>query len=221
MAIVFTDTYTVNSDRPLTQHPSAAAPDYEKYLGTDTDILVQDTTDRVQVVTASDVNHLWGIINASVPTGDQEVTLKAQSDTFDYSCGAPAVRASTGPNCYVLLRVSSATIALYRCDNGSFTLLSSFSRTTTTGTTHTIRLRATGTGASVDLECQIDGTTPGTYTDSSANRKTTGRPGPFMQARTTNMWIDDLSVDNLVAGGGGPLFGKLINNPIIAGKLSL
>ena len=69
--------------------------------------------------------------------------------------------------------------------------------------THTMRLKATGTNP-VALELQIDGLTTITFNDSDTNRKQTGTSGVGGYSFTgSTVWVGDITVDNLVTGGGG------------------
>ena len=116
------------------------------------------------------------------------------------------LRFSPGANVgYFLGYASSAsTWRLYRFDGG-FTVLASGGSAPGTGT-RTVRLTATGTGASVTLRCQLDGAdifSP--YVDSSASRITTlGRLmiyGDTLASSTTGIHIDSVKLEDGGAGG--------------------
>lgn len=204
MAVVFTDSFTVGADISLSSYPSGAA-DYALIDGQESQANVNAANDRVQVIAAGSDDNAWRIIDAAVPTGDQECTVSANDTSANfYDCGSVIVRGSAGGNYYLFTRANSTTVELYRIDSGAFVLLTSASRTTTNGTTHTMRLKATGTGATVSLEAQIDATAVVTASDSNANRKTSGTPGLAVYSASASLWIDDLSVDDLTAGGSLP-----------------
>ena len=61
----------------------------------------------------------------------------------------------------------------------------------------------------VVIEYSLDGVTD-TYTDTNAARLLTGPPGLGMVRLSgspqANVWVDDYSVDNLVATGSNPIF---------------
>jgi hypothetical protein len=89
---------------------------------------------------------------------------------------------------------------------GSGILLASADRGLTGAGTRAFRLRATGTGAQVDLEFQVAATTTLTYSDTDASRLTSGVPGlgAYCEGGETSRsaWVDNLSVDDLISASG-------------------
>jgi hypothetical protein len=193
---VFTDNYTVGADINIDAYPSGA-PDYEYVRGSGSDILVSAANDRAQLNTA-DTSAAARIIDPVAPTGDQEITASVQC-TSGGDSSYVIVRAAGGQNYYfAYLNLSSGTeVGLFRRHNGVSTTLTEVTRGITAGT-HTMRLKAVGTGATVSLELQIDATTVITVDDTSADRKTSGTPGigGYSFAGST-VWVDNVSVEDL------------------------
>lgn len=108
--------------------------------------------------------------------------------------------------CYgALIAASTGTITLWRLDN-SVTLVSlgTFATSWANGSDHTIKLTASGTGASVALTVSIDGVDQAPINDTSANRIVTlGRSGLYFDTITTastGLHVDSITgVDPSVA----------------------
>lgn len=193
MSIVFTDSFTVAENILLTSYPSGS-PDYGDCLRGSL-LSVNASTDRVQ--SGESGNMIARIIDATVPTGDQKITCNV-GWTTGYNAGYAGCRGSVN-NCYIITRATSSTWELYRVDSGAFTLLTSYSITTSDNSSASISLEATGT-TTVSLIPTIAGTVFTAYNDSSANRKTSGTPVIGMYRSGGTQWIDNVSVDDLAAG---------------------
>jgi len=202
MAVVFgPDTFTVGADVNIDAYP--ATPDYAYNEGSGTNMRVNAANDRVQAVLDS-VRLTARCINAAAPTGDQEATATIAGANYDEShlCVRMAV-SGTLTNFYlgIFQTREGNEVWLGRLDDGALVSLASADRGLTAGT-HTARIKATGAGATVSLEFQIDATTMLTYDDSSATRKTSGPSGFGVNYQDTNAcWIDNFQIDDLAAGG--------------------
>jgi len=200
---VFTDSFTVAADVNIDAYP--ATPDYAYNQGSGTNMRVVAATDKATVNVTNTSVHAR-IINAAVPSGDQEITADCYA-ADSYSSGAVTVRMATSGNLenFYMLKVELVNVAevrLYRCDNGTFTLLASADRGFSGPQTVILRLKATGSGATVSLEAQVNATAVLTYDDTSASRKTSGPPGIGGWTSTTAVTVDNVSVNDLAAGGG-------------------
>lgn len=200
MSIVFTDSFTVGSDTALESYPSAGDPDYANISGAD-NLDVNAANDRVQGTT-SGADEVYRIIDAAVPTGNQKISANC-GVTTGYSCGYLGVRGSASFNAYLLTRASNTTWELWRIDAGSWTLLTSWSVSTTDSTTQAIAIKAEGTGATVTLTPTIAGSDRTAYNDSAASRKTSGTPcvAVYQTSVVAGNFVDDVSVDDLAAAG--------------------
>lgn len=207
MAVVFTDSFTVAVDTNIDAYP-AGSPDYAYINGSGANITVNAANDRAQLPNNGGSTYCARIIDAAVPTGDQEITGTCYSNTSGNS-GGVAVRCATGSNDNYISYIDypqTNEVRLLRIDAGSEVLVASADRGTSGNSAHTHRLKATGTGATVSLELQIDATAVLTYADTAANRKTSGTPGLCgYNAVGDTIYVDNLSVDDLIAGGGGSL----------------
>lgn len=65
--------------------------------------------------------------------------------------------------------------------------------------TRFMRGRATGTGATISVLYQVDGTNPLTSDDSAATRKTSGVPGFSIDPGAITIWMDDFQVTDAAA----------------------
>lgn len=204
MSVVFTDNYTVGADANIDAYPSGD-PDYAYNWGATTDMKVIATTDRVEQ-TVQAATKAARIIDASVPTGDQQV----EGDFFwgsSYSCSISMVRMATSgtlTNSYqfAVAIAEGNEVRIHRWDDGSAVLLASADRGFTGGNeTHAFRFKVTGSGATVSLEGQVDATAVLTYDDTNANRKTSGVPGIggfITSGNNVTLTIDNLEIDDLV-----------------------
>ena len=206
MPVVFTDSFTVASDIDLAAYPSGA-PDYTYVRGTTGAITVLASSDGA-FIQASAASVAAAITDASVPTGDQEIT--AQTHAISYQCGFLIARASPQSfyNTYLDFTAGNEC-QVYRRDNSTTqTLIASADRgLTAAGSPFTQRLKVTGTGATVTVEAQFAGTAVLTYADMSAERKTAGPPGIGGYAEATNTyWVDDVSVQSFAVETGAKGF---------------
>jgi hypothetical protein len=195
VAVVFTDAFTVASDIGLTSYPSGS-PDYGECLD-GWALTVNAANDRVQTDNLGPL--IARIVNAAVPTGDQKITCDI-GWTTDYDSGYVGCRGDSTGNCYVIMRASTTTWELYRFDNRTYTLLNSYGVSTTDNSSGSVSLKATGT-TTVALTPTIAGADRTTYNDSSANRKTSGTPCVALYRSSGTPWLDNVSVDDLQAGG--------------------
>jgi hypothetical protein len=140
-----------------------------------------------------------------------QVTLAAVNSG---GSAGPGVRASTTASTFYTVEATTNSIALWKAVNGSWTQIGSFSGTVSAG--DIIRLEAQGT----TLRVRQNGTQRISVTDSSIS---SGRAEIhiFLSSGTP---LNAVILDDWEGGdfsGGGPLFGKLVNNPMIAGRLVL
>lgn len=204
MAVVFTDNFTVASDTGIAAYPSGSA-DYAYMRGSGTNLTVNAANDRLQSPNTADEYHAR-IIDAAVPTtGDHEITGTVFSDTSGNS-GMLLLRcSSSADSCYAAYcdLTDPAEVRIYRFVSGTATLIASADRGLTGSAARTWVFRATGSGATVSLSLVIGGTTALTFNDTNAARLTSGAPGVGIYNGTANaVYVDDISVDDLVAGGG-------------------
>ena len=214
MSVVFTDSFVVAADANIDAYPSGS-PDYAYISSSGAQIFVFAPEDKVYF-TGGDSIGVARIIDAAVPTGDQQITCTVSANGTDDNSSFGVVRATSGWNGYIgSINVNSGNdTGLYRVDNGSFTLLASAENGLSAGN-HTMRLKATGAGATISLELQINATTTITYGDTHANRKTSGPPGigAYTIANLGNT-LDDVSVEDFPGAGGSQA-------KLLSGKLSL
>lgn len=201
MSVVFSDGFTVGADTPLESYPSAGAPDYASILGGN-NLDVNAARDRVEgSATGQDI--IYRLIDAAVPTGDSEIS--ADVGVLDSWEGAYIGQRGSGSqgDSYTLVHSNSTDWEIYRCDAGSFTLLASYSVAgTASNSTVAVKLKATGTNPVV-VQATVAGSQQTAYNDSSASRKQSGTPviGVYQSAVNSNAFIDNVSVDDLQAGG--------------------
>ena len=201
MSVVFTDNFTVGANTNIDAYPAAGA-DYAYNLGSGANLTVNAANDRVQQ-TATGADHAARIIDASVPTTDQQMSITSFSSGSEDSTGNACVRMKTdGTGNFYLCYASKngGNILIYRVVAGAFTQIASGTRTWTPPST--LIFKATGTNP-VSLLANIAGTADLTFDDSNASRHQTGVPGIHMFSTTINVsYIDDVSVDDLGTGGG-------------------
>lgn len=204
MSVVFTDNFTVDSDIDIDDYP-AGSIDYAYNAGSGTNMQVIASTDKATVsVTTTQVK--VRIIDATVPTGNQEITADI-SCADSYSSGEVIARMATSGNLenFYMAKVeltNAEECRIYRCDDGSFTLIASADRGFSGAQTINVRLKVTGTGATVSIEAQFGATAVLTVDDTSASRKTSGPPGIGGWTSSTAIIVDNVSVDNLITSQG-------------------
>jgi hypothetical protein len=140
-----------------------------------------------------------------------QIVIVSLSDRFV----GPVVRASTSANTLYLVECATTNIYLYKVVSASGTLLVNYSGTVSVG--DIIRLEAQGT----TLRVFQNGTQRISTTDTSI---ASGRAGIHINlpgSQFDTAVLDNWEGGDFSTGGGGPLFGKLINNPRIAGRLVL
>lgn len=213
MAVVFTDNFTVGADINIESYPSGS-PDYALIRGTAGDMKVVAASDDVRETTFGQITHIARITDASVPTGDQEITGQCHNGTLNNDAGGLAVRFATDNtiNGYTC-RFQDASVnelEILRWDAGTPSVVASADRGLSGAAVRTHVLKAEGNGATVTITFTCDGTAALVFADSSADRKTAGTPGIHVLAQTdaSNGRVDTISVDDLVAAadtdGGGP-----------------
>lgn len=199
MSVVFTDAFTVGANTNIDAYPSGS-PDYAYNQGSGADLTVNATNDRVQTTTVSPTYLSARIIDPAVPTGDQEITATCNisgTDRQGYVCARCATDGSANLYAGLLDLTQANEVQIIRFDAGVYNVIASADRGFAGAGTHTLRLKVTGSGATVSLEFQVDATASVTFADTSANRKTSGPPG-IAGNSSANDWVDDVSVDNLL-----------------------
>lgn len=140
-------------------------------------------------------------IGPGTTTGDQDVTLDIRIKP--YNSGGILLRCDPSTDTAYLLSIEPPNVRLYRIVAGVDTLLQSWNEGLVTSgiVTHTIRGRATGSGATIALEAQINGGAVRTYSDTDAARLTSGYPG--LQGVTDESFttIANFIVNDLAAAG--------------------
>lgn len=203
MSVVFTDSFTVGADVNIDAYPGT--PDYAYNIGSGSNLSVNAANDRVQT-TSTGQNHVARIINAAAPSGDQQIIATVGLNGVNNARGGLACRCATAgtSNLYLyLIDPSSGDLRIYRDDSASFVLLTNFnSGQVPSDGAQTMVVKAVTNGAQVDLTYTLNALTPGTYSDTHANRKTSGPPGVSIWCTTANTgaYVDDVSVDDLVTG---------------------
>lgn len=198
--IVFTDSFTVGANVNLNAYPGT--PDYSMAQGAGADIIVVASTDRAETQPNS-ADVMARMLRAAVPTGDQQITGDVQdAGSSDIAYLGLRVAAATADFYAAYVDASQANeVRIDRWTTGSAVTIASADRGIASGPlTHSIRAKATGT-ATVNLEVQADATAIVTFADSAADRKQVGRPGLGGFSIVGNIWVDNVSVDDLLAGG--------------------
>jgi hypothetical protein len=210
LSVVFTDTFTVGADINISSYPSGS-PDYAYTAGgTGVNIItVKADNDRAKAGFLDTVTRAR-ITDASVPTGDQQIT----ADCYHGNTGAAAFvsggvcarMASGSDNCYYTYvnNLGTDETELYRVDSGTATLLASWNDgNNTIQAVYQHRLKVTGAGATVAIEVQVGNGSVHTHNDTHANRKTSGTPGIVLYDSDAVVYVDNVSVDDLVVAATG------------------
>lgn len=195
--ILFRDAFTVGVDTNIDAYPSSA-PDYAYSVGSGGDIFVSAANDRVEQTSLADA--AFRLIDPSAPTGDQEVTCRLNNTASN--SGRPGVRGATSGTLtnyyFIIINISEADeVKMLRTDDGASTLLAVADRGLSGETARFVRVRATGSGATVSTLVQVDGTAPLTFDDTSASRKTSGVP--TYETNNAAHWMDDYQVSDAAA----------------------
>ena len=205
MTVVFTDSFTVGANIDPASYPSGN-PDYSYLLGAVNNAEVDATDDRLEIVSTA-VDVVLRIIDTTAPTGDQQITADCRSEGSDDNGNVAARCAAATADCYVGQTIKSEAneVKIYRVTSGGFTLIADGDRgLANAAATHSYRLKATGTNP-VELEFQVDATAAVTFSDSDASRKQSGRSGiGGYNDATRQGWVDNVSVDDLVAAAMVP-----------------
>jgi hypothetical protein len=218
VSVVFTDNFTVAADTNIDAYPSGS-PDYAYNNGSGTNFTVNAANDRVQDLSTT-TTVAARIIDAAVPTGDQEITADCFSNTTDNSGGVAARMATAGTQNYYstyLEQNQANECRLHRLDTGTEVLLDSVDAGFSGGSARSHRLKVTGAGATVTVEWQIGTMAARSVGDTAANRKTSGPPGIIGYNGSPNViWVDNVSVDNLITGA----IYTVLNSYNVAGSLT-
>ena len=201
MATIFSDSFTVAADVNIEAYP--ATPDYSLMNGIAGDVKVNAANDRVQAPTAG-TKFRVRCLNAACPTGDQEVSVRGTSDSATGVQTAVLARChATLDDCYMMrINYDTNAMELWSYTLGIGSLIDTTASSYTSAGTHTYYLKAEGAGATVTLTFRIDALTPRVFADTSGARKTAGKAGLYLYNGTANTgWVDDFSVDDLIAGG--------------------
>jgi len=146
----------------------------------------------VHVAAATDGEYAEAVIDCKSDVGAMAVGVRVTSDAN---------------NGYFFMRFAGAW-RLYRLISNAFTLLASTTGSLPTGS-HTFRITATGTGASVALACSVDGSALSAldYSDTSGSRITTlGYCGVYSDtaaSTTTGLHLDNITL--VEPGGSAPV----------------
>jgi len=205
MAVIFSDDFLNDgTDDNLDAWPNAGDPDYDMENGASGDLVVDGTNDRVEEQNAN-LDLVWSVINASVPSTDQQMQLDGRNDNAGETAGA-GVRVQNAAISLYFTYIDQATaneLQLFRANAGSFTEIDDDNAGTADGETHEHRLRSTGTNPVV-LTGWLDGTQRLTFSDSTGDRWQTGAPGGYCYGNTAaaDVFFDNVEVDDLIAAGG-------------------
>lgn len=202
MSIFYTDTYTVGADTPITQYPSAGAPNYEILLNGTVVASVIAATGRVEMISADPVECALRL-NVLVPTTDYRVTATCGRGA-GYVGGIPLVRcgAAFGGDYYAPFISASNTWEMYRYNVGVGTVISTGTFTAPDSASALVRFEVGGTNPVV-LTFTYGLNTPIVINDSDAARLQTGGPGIDMYrdgGLQSDAWLDDLQVDDTKYG---------------------
>lgn len=142
---------------------------------------------------------------AHAALADVEVSVKNfTAATFD---GGPCVRmpaGAGGAETFYYADVFGSTFQIYRRDAGTDTAIGA-AGSITLGANKIIKLKATGTGATVTLIGTYDGIEEVNTTDTSGSRITTaGQTGLLSWISAADADFDDFSVDDLLVPPGFP-----------------
>ena len=207
MALVFgPDTFTVGADTNIDAYPAAGA-DYAYNNGSGANLTVNAANDRVQAPTGDATQDFVArLIDAAAPTGSQEAIgdgIASAAGAADFGTVNNRCAAGGTYDLYMTRYVpNTGTFVIRRTDAGVETTL--ITRTDATGIVNNrMRLRAIGSGSAVALEAQHEDLRPLQYSDTAANRKTSGAPGLQIDNNGTgnNAALDNFSVDDLAATG--------------------
>ena len=137
-AIVFTDTFTVGADTNINVYPSAGDPDYAYNNGSGANLTVNAANDRVQSPNTAST-YKARIIDASVPTGDQEVIATCFNNT-GFNSGGVAVRLNTAgtDNGYLSYIEQGVTneVRIIKVIDGSETVIATWDKGLSGATSH-------------------------------------------------------------------------------------
>jgi len=202
--ILFRDSFTVGADTDIASYPSAGDPDYAYVsgVGSPGDLTVNAANDRVEITVVGSPRS-FVLIDASAPTGDQDVVCRGNTVASAGQSTAAAARHSTSTNDLYRVQFNDTAaneVEIVRTDAGTPTTIASADRGLSGTATRFFRMRATGTGATVSTLVQIDGTSPLTFDDTAANRKTSGNPGGRLPSSAIGtFWFDDLQATDAAA----------------------
>lgn len=207
--LVFTPAYatttTINfdaavADVPLDEYPNSGAPVFA-YLTEGGGATVDDANARVQANGFGVGTTRARYTGVGTTTGDQDVTATVLVKS--YNNGGVLMRCSAvADTCYAAIIEINETneVRLYRIVAGTPTLISSWDDSLAAGT-HTIRGRATGSGASVELSVQVGAGSIHTFSDTDAARLTSGYPGLMVDTDENYTQLDTWIVDDLASSG--------------------
>jgi hypothetical protein len=111
---------------------------------------------------------------------------------------------SDGASNYYYFEGASGSLDLYRVGGSTFTHLAgpwAHPGGTSNASGDVAYLEARVNGSTVDLIGKVNGTTVGSFSDTSASRLTSGRPGIRMWHSTSSARMDDFSAGDFSAGG--------------------
>lgn len=197
MTIVYSSDFTAGADTNL---EAFGAPDWYVVYGGGGRSKVIAANDNVQIILTSElVAH--GLTHSLIGSiTDYEVAATVRRGTgFDIGGLAARCGAASSQTYYHLNTDSNNDMVLTRYNTATPTILKTTALSLPTGQSMPAVLRVTGTNP-VILTYSLDGNED-TYSDSAAGRLTSGPPGLSLFRIATGqslVWVDDLSVDDLV-----------------------
>ena len=198
MATVYSTTFTAASDTPLENY---GAPDWSATLNGNNLTVIAATGRVLPDVANSDI--IYRLAPAVAPAvNDYTVTIRTAYAGTGGSGGYPMARVTAAGDGYDFDQENATgSYRLWRSNAGTFTQLA------------TIPGPSVPIGPEVDLGVKVEGTNPvvltfyvngsqiGTYTDSSAQRISTGVPGiGLFGDGSANNYITSFSVDDVAVG---------------------
>lgn len=196
----FTKTFTDSVDRNIDAYPNGAAEW----------VYVQGATTDLQIIAADSVLKATGFgggdraaryTGTGTVTGDQDVTITCTPATSN-SYGACARMSAVAATYYLAKFDITQTneVRLYRVVATTHTLIGSWDDGITAGT-HTLRIRVTGSGATISISVQSDSNTIHTFDDTDALRITSGHPGLYGYTDSSTAGISQWVLDDLISAG--------------------
>lgn len=194
MATYLSDTFTGLDGVGLSAHVGETGAAWTPFPGL---VGAQDpviASGRLHGLSAIDY---WAASGNAAADGETASIAINKLSTLDSACGVMARCNPAGSRCYMAWWHTNGQLNLFRLDNNTtLTTLTGKTQAMPSGAS-TLMITVTGTGASVRVDCHVDGVLQLSYTDSTASRLVTpGRAGLYFggaTGATTGVHIDAIS----------------------------